>query len=430
MGIEVHCERCGHTYSVPDTRAGQVGKCRCGNQIVVPELAPAAPAPAPGAPEALLVEEEASPWQAATAPPGGAVAAEGQVLCGQCGMSSRPGLTCEWCSKPLVTAPSRPAAPAMAPARRDAVARPSAGGRGGTPIVVKVVAAAVAVGALGAGAYFLVLPRLGLGAAAGGGGQAASYADGKVQSARKTELKSLFLGVAQGAVVGDQAISQLQQALRKDSRNANLYYLMAWAYAEKGDAAEAVKYLKQGNQQRDCYLYVTETGAQRLMINLPHFARDRDLARHISAAAPSLGPQAGAEALKEVRAMGAKLMEEQPRSLMIALLVGAAARAIADKALVQLYQQAGMSQEAQQAANLQAADRNWADSIKAQAKGLVSQSATVVTELQGLGVNMDSANFNLDTLPPESRQKLDEAWDKMAKEEAEFVDRALKTRPS
>ncbi len=36
MPISIRCPKCGATYRVPDTRAGQAGKCRCGEPIQIP----------------------------------------------------------------------------------------------------------------------------------------------------------------------------------------------------------------------------------------------------------------------------------------------------------------------------------------------------------------------------------------------------------
>jgi hypothetical protein len=45
MSIRITCEKCDASYDVQDERAGQVGRCKCGNLIRVPEIAPKAEAP-------------------------------------------------------------------------------------------------------------------------------------------------------------------------------------------------------------------------------------------------------------------------------------------------------------------------------------------------------------------------------------------------
>ncbi len=47
MPIEFKCPGCGATHSVPDDKAGVIGKCRCGEKVRVPDAARSArPSPA------------------------------------------------------------------------------------------------------------------------------------------------------------------------------------------------------------------------------------------------------------------------------------------------------------------------------------------------------------------------------------------------
>jgi len=78
MSIRVTCDRCGTSFLVADDRAGQVGKCTCGNLIKVPAApappaaeAPAAPpqgAPPPAAPPADVIQAPPPPAPAAPVP--------------------------------------------------------------------------------------------------------------------------------------------------------------------------------------------------------------------------------------------------------------------------------------------------------------------------------------------------------------------------
>lgn len=96
MAIQVRCSHCGAVYQVPDDKAGQSGKCRCGELMQVPakpaaQAAPAGPAevrrPAPSLAEAAG-HERAGPM----------------VECRHCGMKTHEGTECEWCHQPLGTA--------------------------------------------------------------------------------------------------------------------------------------------------------------------------------------------------------------------------------------------------------------------------------------------------------------------------------------
>lgn len=74
--------------------------------------APAAPAP-PRAPAAGPPAAEPVPWLAGGpgSPAATAGGPPGTVQCGQCKQWSKPGLSCEWCSAPLRSAPSGSSAP-------------------------------------------------------------------------------------------------------------------------------------------------------------------------------------------------------------------------------------------------------------------------------------------------------------------------------
>ncbi len=134
MPIAITCPNCGNTYSVPDAKAGQTGRCKCGELIAVPGglaqppapppplaavAAPPPPAPVSAdayySPEDAIIEEEE-------------LHHEGQVQCPHCHMATRQGPICEWCNQALAPAgapaPGQPASPPppMAPSRSAATA--------------------------------------------------------------------------------------------------------------------------------------------------------------------------------------------------------------------------------------------------------------------------------------------------------------------
>ena len=43
MPIQITCDACGSSYKVPDRRAGERGKCKCGNVIPIPDAQPLPP---------------------------------------------------------------------------------------------------------------------------------------------------------------------------------------------------------------------------------------------------------------------------------------------------------------------------------------------------------------------------------------------------
>ncbi len=110
MPIQVTCSNCEVSYSVPDTRAGQTGRCKCGQYMVVPgrgvqsepPLPPAAGAAATEVPLPPVIEEAE-------------VVQQGQVRCPHCGMESQPGLACEWCNQDLLGAAEPGGQPPAAP---------------------------------------------------------------------------------------------------------------------------------------------------------------------------------------------------------------------------------------------------------------------------------------------------------------------------
>jgi len=109
--INVTCTHCGKTYALPESRAGQTGKCTCGQLIKVPALAAPPPAPGPVPP----------PPPFPPAPRGGPVVEEeapeaGGPRCPSCGMVTRQGRVCEWCNATLAApAPPPPAVPPPPP---------------------------------------------------------------------------------------------------------------------------------------------------------------------------------------------------------------------------------------------------------------------------------------------------------------------------
>lgn len=100
MAIRVQCGQCGAVYNVPDERAGQVGRCRCGNSLSVPALPPsrAEVGPSPGKVPPRYSRSPEEPRSVGTTR---GQPAEQEVVCSECGMQSRPGAECEWCRAPF-----------------------------------------------------------------------------------------------------------------------------------------------------------------------------------------------------------------------------------------------------------------------------------------------------------------------------------------
>ncbi len=96
MAIRVECPHCGAKFAVPESRAGQVGRCKCGGSITVP-AAPAAPAA--DEPELVQMAETIATARAGTAAPTEFDPAT-QQLCRYCGMATRRDVaSCEWCGR-------------------------------------------------------------------------------------------------------------------------------------------------------------------------------------------------------------------------------------------------------------------------------------------------------------------------------------------
>lgn len=108
MPIQVTCAQCGKTYQVPESRAGQRGKCTCGAELVVPHVS----APAPQQPPALFGQPAAAPFgqlPPAQEQPGiayGPPPRPAGTTCRFCGTAMEPGAN--FC--PRCGAGSRPSA--------------------------------------------------------------------------------------------------------------------------------------------------------------------------------------------------------------------------------------------------------------------------------------------------------------------------------
>jgi hypothetical protein len=202
------------------------------------------------------------------------------------------------------------------------------------------------------------------------------WTDGNVQSVEKTELRKLFDGAVRSLNERkpdpDQAIQQILQGVRKDPDNGYWYYLIAAAHVQKGQTEQALQDVKKGNQQAACYLYITRTGMAGIALMGPPLFPMRQLARDLVAQASHPGTEAGAEAILAVRTMGRKIAGQEPRDALSVLLC-THIHTIADQGLVRLYEQAGLSQQAQAARDREARDQQWGDSIRATIKELTAE---------------------------------------------------------
>jgi len=231
------------------------------------------------------------------------------------------------------------------------------------------------------------------------------------------ELRSVFLEICE-LVPGDPglAATKASAAIRTDPGNANLYYLRACARAPEGSWSAVLADLRAGNRQRVCQGYAAEKGLDVVKTVYPHYARYRQLARDAAAGAGPLGGAKGAALLREVRLMGRKVMEDRPTSA-IAVLVGIALQAIADRALVEHCEASGLAREGAEAARLKAADEKWGQGARARFRQLLGKA-------QGIeGMN------DPDSLAPEEKKRLAARVAKLRATEARVVAGLLRTRP-
>lgn len=129
MAIQVTCSQCGKTHNVPEKHAGKTGKCTCGAALHVPEAVEPGSLADPGYLGGGLAEST----------PAGATAEkiEGGIECRACGMTSRPGDSCQWCGQSL--APPRAETPVGPPGMYHAPEYTGRGPGAPPPAVVTVV---------------------------------------------------------------------------------------------------------------------------------------------------------------------------------------------------------------------------------------------------------------------------------------------------
>ena len=337
-------------------------------------------------------------------------------------------------ASPQAPAPSPPAGPELTPLGGEPEAaspqeltpppqpRPKAPARAKTAAHAKsrspllIVGAVIGVLALVAVVVLLVLPRFGVRLLPAGppGKGAAYYADGNVQGADKTELASLFTEAAQAlANDPDGALTKIQQALEKDGDNANLYYLKAAAHGGKQQWAEMTAALEEGNRRPECYTYVTVTGYDLMAkLQFPHYARFRQVARDAH--------NGGEQGLLAARAMGCKVTEDKPVSI-IGCLVGIAIVAITDDGLVKFYKQQGDTQKAGEWEQRLSTDRAWAQTAKDTLKTAVNaMPKELLATASGKGAQPTSEA---------EKQRLDQLVEDFRSTEVRAVTEVLATRP-
>lgn len=222
----------------------------------------------------------------------------------------------------------------------------------------------------------------------------------------------------------DAAIRAIQEQQKKIPGNAMDSYLLALAYEMKHDWESAANALKEGNRASSCVHYV-EGGPMSVV---PGYARLRQFVRDCAAAAPGLGVEKGAALLQDARRMAKKVAGAEPRGL-IPVLVGAALRAIADRALVSLYEKAGRAEDTKKAQALQAADKQWSDRIRAEFKETMDKTDLETLIRKHFTEAEWAATKQGTVVTPETKAKFDAMQKEMDTFERPLAEKALKDMP-
>ena len=157
----------------------------------------------------------------------------------------------------------------------------------------------------------------------------------------------------------DRAISSLALISQAEPNNAFTFYVIAAAYANKGDWASVTRNLDTGNKAPYCVYYQLDTLPIRETACL---AIIRQMALRCAAVSPQLDIQQGSNLLQSVRAMAKHIAGMDPK-MTLNPFIAAFARAIADDALVRSYTKAGMTDATARAKMQQHADAVWAQAV-------------------------------------------------------------------
>jgi hypothetical protein len=155
----------------------------------------------------------------------------------------------------------------------------------------------------------------------------------------------------------DQAVATLAGLKKQDWGNALPSYLLAAAYARKGDWPGCLKQLREGNAAPRCVYYVTEEG---LLRRFDGYTTLRRLAIDCAGAAPRLGLEKAPEILTEVERMGKRVANGLPKD-PATVMAGVSIRGIAQGALVDLYDSLQRRADSDRARARRAMLRQWSE---------------------------------------------------------------------
>ena len=176
----------------------------------------------------------------------------------------------------------------------------------------------------------------------------------------KESLKSLINRACTST--SKAAIASCLKALKSDSQNALLYYLLTDGYMGSIRYKEAVTTLRKGNTQTHAYQYVMESGLEQFLDPLLHLEPVRRMAVALTRRARKLLPKDGIALLKSLRIMARKIARAKPYST-VNLQLGMGILAIADKTMVKLSSRLDEN-TASAIEKMEAADQKWKSSVQ------------------------------------------------------------------
>lgn len=248
------------------------------------------------------------------------------------------------------------------------------------------------------------------------------YTDGSVQGDDKKRLETLF-NEAAGTVVDDPdtALAKLNEAVELDPGNANLRYLRAAAYAQKGQWPQMKGALKRGNSL-SAYMYVNYTGVEFGLLKFPHVDAMRGIARRAEGG--------GRDALLAARAMGRRAVETKPVTAMT-VIAGVDSMIIADEALIRACQAEGDAEGVALWTGKRNDDRRWGETFNERYHQFTRQSGRKAQEtLKEAGLPADTfSNLGTVELTEAQKKKVNDAFTVFIKGAAEVLQNLLSTLP-